>query len=302
MTPGEWNGHAPRQQGKSAPELVPDKLTRLWWAAKLPIHDLLTTFFPSDCRVCWEPLLRSGRLPVCEQCLRAPKVLSGSRCYTCSDLLGFESERTVGRLEAAERRCTPCRLAEPGFDRAVSAAVYDGEMRELLHLLKYGGVRELARPLGQRLAEIIATLAPELPDEEILLVPVPLFQDRRRERGFNQATELAEAARVELRRRLPEVRLRLAPGVLRRTRATKSQFELTPRQRRTNVRGAFATARAEAGLRERSVVLVDDIFTTGATARACAAALRRGGARKVWVATVARAEPETVALWGDEDT
>lgn len=217
----------------------------------------------------------------------------------------------MGLLRAEQRRCTPCRLAPPEFERAVAAAVYDAELREMLHLFKYAGVREIVRPLGQRLAVSIASLATEFasaarneqsaaseprPEEEILLIPVPLFRDRRRERGFNQAEALGAAALIELRSMLPHQRFRLAAAALDRTRATESQFALNPRQRRRNVRGAFAAA-DRAQLSGRDVVLIDDIFTTGSTARACATALRRAGTHRIWVATVARAEPEAVAFW-----
>ncbi len=203
----------------------------------------------------------------------------------------------MGGLALADRHCTPCRLAPPEFVRAVAATIYDGPMRELLHLLKYEGVRSLAAPLGARLADAMVQLRGELdPAGEMLLVPVPLFRTRRRERGFNQAAALMDAAVAELRRRCTEWRLRPAPSLLERTRSTESQFALNPRQRRRNVRGAFAATRPEE-VAGRDVLLIDDIYTTGATARACALALRRAGARTIFVATVARAQPETVALW-----
>jgi len=191
-------------------------------------------------------------------------------------------------------------MAPPAFRRAVATSIYDGPTRELLHLLKYDGVRSLARPLGGMLAEAIAQLVPELDAEaETLLVPVPLFRVRRRERGFNQAALLMDEARAVLRRRYPKLRLRSAPEAMERTRATESQFALNPAQRRRNVRGAFAVPRPAVVL-GRDVVLIDDIYTTGATARACAQALERAGARAVWVATIARAQPETVALWDSD--
>lgn len=263
----------------------------------MPIHDFVTTVFPAQCLVCDEPLLQSGRVPVCERCLAAPESPSGLCCQVCGDALGFENERIVGGLARSEQMCTPCRLAPPEFRRAVAAAIYDGPTRELLHLLKYDGVRSLGAPLGAMLAEAIEQLVPELdPEVETLLVPVPLFGARRRERGFNQAALLMEAARGQMRRRYPRLRLQSAPLLLERTRATESQFALNPAQRRRNVRGAFSVPRP-AAVAGRDVVLIDDIYTTGATARACAQALRRAGARTIWVATIAHAQPETVAMW-----
>jgi ComF family protein len=118
----------------------------------------------------------------------------------------------------------------------------------------------------------------------VLVIPVPLFKGRRRQRGFNQAELIARAA---LKTRTAGERLLLATDMLLRTRATQSQIGLTSHQRRENMRGAFTIARA-AEVTGREIVLVDDVYTTGTTATECARMLRKAGAAKVWVATVAR--------------
>ncbi len=123
----------------------------------------------------------------------------------------------------------------------------------------------------------------------MMVVPVPLFRGKRRQRGFNQAEALARSAVKAMRRARPDWTLTVATGVLERRRSTQSQAGLTPHQRRANLRGAFF-APAPAKIKGADILLVDDIYTTGATARACAQALRRAGARSVYVATVARAQ------------
>jgi ComF family protein len=127
---------------------------------------------------------------------------------------------------------------------------------------------------------------------------VPLHRSKRRERGFNQAQLLARATIDAVAKFEPGLRLTLATDLLQRSRATQSQSVLTTNQRRRNLRGAFSVcAEAAAKLAGREVLLIDDIYTTGATARACSKALRKAGAAKIWVATVARAQREGVARW-----
>jgi ComF family protein len=160
-------------------------------------------------------------------------------------------------------------------------------MKEAIHALKYDRLHPAAQELGHMLALAIADLAQDAPND-MLVVPVPLHRSKHAERGFNQARSLAVEALGFLRKSHPEWRLTLAPSTLMRLRATESQAGLTPRMRRMNVRGAFSVSDASAVVLKH-VLLIDDILTTGATARAAAQALIRAGAATVWVATLARA-------------
>jgi ComF family protein len=161
-------------------------------------------------------------------------------------------------------------------------------MREAIHALKYERLHSAARGLGRMLAEAISQLAAEAP-AEMLVVPVPLHRSKAALRGFNQSRSLAVEAIKLLRRSHPEWRLELAAETLMRLRPTDSQAGLTPRQRRLNVRGAFSVS-DPSKVKGQHVLLIDDILTTGATARAAAQALLRAEAASVWVATLARAQ------------
>jgi ComF family protein len=160
-------------------------------------------------------------------------------------------------------------------------------MKAAIHALKYDRLHAAAHGLGRMLAEAIARLADEAPSE-MLVVPVPLHRSKFADRGFNQARSLAFHALVALRKSHPAWRLTLASNTLMRLRATTSQAGLTPRQRRLNVRGAF-TVSDPAAVDSKHILLIDDILTTGATARAASLALAQAGAASVWVATLARA-------------
>ena len=178
-------------------------------------------------------------------------------------------------------------MAPPPFVRAVAYGLYEEPMRGALHALKYDELLPAARPLGKMLAQAIARLAPDAPSE-LLVVPVPLHRSKLASRGFNQARLLSLQALKFLRKSHPAWKLTLASTTLMRLRETASQAGLTQHQRRLNVRGAFLVS-TPAAVTAKHVLLVDDIFTTGATARAASQALLRAGAASVWVATLARA-------------
>jgi ComF family protein len=178
-------------------------------------------------------------------------------------------------------------MAPPPFVRAVAYGPYQGRMKAAIHALKYERLHPAAKGLGRMLAQAIAKLATEAPGE-MLVVPVPLHRSKYSERGFNQARSLAVHALKALSKTHPQWRLTLASRTLMRLRATASQAGLTRHQRRLNVRGAFEVA-DPAAVSKKHILLIDDIFTTGATARASSQALLRAGASSVWVATLARA-------------
>lgn len=255
------------------------------WATRAA-ESLFSVLFPSDCRICGEPLLNVSRLPVCLVCLAQIHPVRGKVCSVCGErVLSSYADCDADGL----RTCPVCRRIERPFGRAVAYGSYDGGLRELVHLLKYNGVRPAAGVLGRMLADAITTLEPafEQPamfDRPIAVVPVPLYKTKFRQRGFNQAELIAKAA-LKL---LPAgSSFELVSGVLLRTRDTHSQIGLTSHQRRENMRGAFAVPRATE-ITGREVILVDDVYTTGTTATECARVLRRAGASQVWVATVAR--------------
>ena len=170
--------------------------------------------------------------------------------------------------------CPRCRRRHSPLTTSRAIGAYDGTLRAILHAFKYDGCRSLATGLGARLrvraADLLATAD--------LVVPVPLHRSRRRQRGFNQARELA------LRLGVPMA------DALRRTRATPSQTDLPAEARHENMRSAFALRRwyAPTRLAGRRIVLVDDVSTTGATVEACAAVLRAAGAADVSAVTAAR--------------
>ncbi len=184
-----------------------------------------------------------------------------------------------GRLSALST-CISCKGKHYHFQTARAAGLYEGVLRECIHLFKYRRKAYLDQPLGELLIELMEG------DDNFrktdLLVPVPLDKRRYREREFNQAHLLAKV--VSRRFGIP-----LSPSALRRTRTTLPQVQLNRKQREENVRGLFRVARAKE-CREKTILLIDDIFTTGSTANECAKVLSRAGAREVNVLTVARGE------------
>jgi ComF family protein len=234
-------------------------------------HGIFSLFFPDQCRICDTPLTGYTRVPVCRDCLSAPEPLEADYfCASCN--APFQNSFPLD----ADGVCALCRSGLHGFDRASSFGFYEGPLRSLIHLFKYSGMR----PLAERLSGLLDRALP-VDDRYDVVVPVPLHWRRRWRRGFNQAELLAR--HVAKRRRIPAV------NALRRGKATADQAGLTSAGRRRNIVGAFQ-ARKGVDIRAKRVLLIDDVFTTGATASACAVALKKAGADTVTLLTVARAD------------
>ncbi len=238
-------------------------------AARLFVDPVLALVFPTSCAACREPMGHPRRGPLCDGCWGSlPRHGSG----VCGCGVPLRSPHTAV--------CGRCRRGLSPFARAASLGPYDGSLRVIIHELKYRGRRRAAAQLAHRLDR-----EPRVRDVlggADVLVPVPLHPRRRRERGFNQAELLA----VELGRRAA---VPVSSGTLVRRTDTASQAGLTAARRRANVAGAFAV-RHRSRVAGRVIVLIDDVYTTGATARACARALRAAGAAEVRLVTVARVD------------
>jgi ComF family protein len=165
--------------------------------------------------------------------------------------------------------CSACRLQEYAFDFARSAYIFNDPLREVIHHLKYADRVSLARPLGRMLRECVDREG----FEGTVVVPVPLHRRRERQRGFNQAELLAKMLGRKVDNKL-----------LRRRKNTPSQTGLSRSQRTLNLAGAFEVC----GPVAESIIVVDDVLTTGSTLHEISKTLKRAGAERVEVLTVAR--------------
>ena len=175
-------------------------------------------------------------------------------------------------------------MIRPAVRAVRSAFLLEGHVRAIVHALKYRGWHSIGVPIAGRMAAAVQDDA-DVKDLDVV-VPVPLSAARLRQRGYNQAAALAAPLATVLG-------LPFAGDILEKRPRADSQTTLHPAERRANVAGAFWVDDRRVGpLLARHVVLVDDVWTTGATSLACADALLRAGARAITVATFARALPE----------
>ncbi|TAN60371.1 ComF family protein [bacterium] len=228
---------------------------------------LLDIFFPSVCAVCEKDIAEG---PLCETCSVAfdSKKIRSPLCLKCGD--PFIS------IEGSDRTCGKCLTAKIPFNVARSGFIYDGAVAESIHRFKYNGKVILAYPLGA----LMASCAEALQLKPDVVVPVPLHIERLKARGFNQSLMLAKI----LAKRLG---VKTDCSNLKRTRPTLPQIGLKHEERAENVAGAFKVINSLA-FKNKNILLIDDVLTTGATIRECAKTLKKAGA-EVNILTLARA-------------
>jgi ComF family protein len=226
---------------------------------------------PASCSYCRSPIRDSGIPRFCHECWSDFSPLQGPLCPSCGRPFGSPESLT----NSPEHECYNCRNDPPHYDQALAAGLFEGPLREAIHIYKYRPVQALGMHLSSWMSEQVRITVPL-----DVAMPVPLHKKRLRNRGFNQALLLAHG--VSERFALP-----LSYDNLMRNRYTRPQVELSGRERAENVRGAFKLLRP-IEVSEKRILLVDDVFTTGATMNECAKVLKEAGAKSVSVMTLAR--------------
>lgn len=240
------------------------------------IGDLL---FPPVCIECGEVLEGAGGF-VCDSCSSGIEGIAPPHCSICGN--------TILKIDKEDPICENCFTNKPEFDVALSAFAYGGAVMKAIKKFKYDGMAYLAGPLTALALEksgyfwVNDGVGKLDPADFDLLVPVPLYKKRLYERGFNQALLISR----EMVKRWGDGNISINYKDLVRTRWTVPQTTLSVEERRINVKGAFES-RGGAFYKKR-VLLVDDVFTTGATVSECAGVLKKAGVKRIGVFTLAR--------------
>lgn len=228
-------------------------------------------FFPSFCELCTSLLDFPGEKVVCHTCLESIAPPRVSFCLCCGRFFDFLGEPHI---------CTNCQKNPPHFSIHRSCGEYQGKLKDIILLYKYRTFKVLGRDLVSLVQRILGR------DEELwwgieATLPVPLHPKKHRQRGFNQAMIIAKG--------LSEQRgIECLEGVLAKIRNTPPQTSLVAEGRERNVRGTFRVLKKE-NISGKTLLLVDDVYTTGSTIRECSAVLKDAGAKEIRALTLAQA-------------
>ena len=226
------------------------------------LNKLLNLLFPETCPVCQNPCLNHETAPICTDCWQSVRQYKGPLCQKCGAPLVSEVSRICGE----------CLKQDPAFEYARSFGLYDHTLRKGINLLKYHGKKRLSRPLSALLIKA------GVPDADTV-VPVPLHQNRLRHREFNQSALISKYIAEEMKSCL-------ILDCLVKVRDTLPQVGLRYKARVKNIKGAFKVRNRDV-IKDRKIILVDDVVTTGATIRECSRTLKKAGAGEIYVISLA---------------
>ncbi|MBI4698122.1 MAG: ComF family protein [Nitrospirae bacterium] len=226
------------------------------------LNSFLNILFPEICPVCTKPVKDHKTAPICIDCWKTLSPYGGPMCQRCGKPLASEVSTICGE----------CMKDEPAFIYARGFGLYEGALKKAINLLKFYGIKRLSKPLS----DIIASV--KMPQVEAV-VPVPLHEKRLRQREFNQSALLAKYL-------AKKAGTSFMSDCLVKIKDTRPQVGLNADERRRNVKGAF-TVKDKGPVAGKKVLLIDDVVTTGATVRECSRVLKKAGAEKIYVSSLA---------------
>ena len=237
------------------------------------IHSLLNFIFPPFCASCHQKILQPGSGLICDSCWDSLERWDAQSCQRCGALLPEQSGPALPLL------CSKCRIPDWACADIRAIGPFKAPLADAIHLLKYSDRRSIVNKISLYMGQSLAG-AGQYQSADLILA-VPLHPARKRERGYNQAQLLAQALGKLLNKPCPE-------NIIARARHTQTQTKLNKQQRLENVKDIFFVKKSEL-VKGKSVILIDDVLTTGATIGSCAGKLLEAGASKVLALTAAAA-------------
>lgn len=231
------------------------------------INNFLRILFPQSCPVCKNYSKDHKTAPICRDCWQTISPYRGAICQRCGRPLSSD----VSII------CSECIKDKPSFKQVRSFGIYEGTLKVAINLFKYHGIKRLSKPLAKMMCQM------SIPPVDVI-IPVPLFKKRLRHREFNQSALLA-------RYLADYTGARLVMNCLIKVKDTIPQVGLSAKERKKNVKNAFRVL-DDKPIKGRDVILVDDVFTTGATIRECSKILKKAGAGDIYGITLAHSRGE----------
>ena len=236
---------------------------------------LLNFVFPLDCKICEKPIRESKGYSICEDCFETIELIERPYCVKCGKPLihadAFKQNREV--------LCFDCKRNKYSFEFSRSIGIYDKVLKKCIHLFKYHGEKKLAKPLGKLMVDYLLKNN-EFKNKLDLIIPVPLHKNDLKKRGFNQSVLLGKVIGNYFS-------IPVGESVLIKKNLTPFQVNLSKKEREKNILRAFSVEKPEE-IKGKNILILDDVFTTGATVEECAKELMKARAKNVFVLTLAR--------------